>query len=146
MFSLVCSNDQERHSVATTYRHRFRLELRAVIQEVRNPGHGKDIRSPGGGGSGHASSNIDGRPPSPEMEISAGESDPRQKSFASRVRTEAVAKGALGEGDRGLTAKEFSEALMRCPEMLEAFGSQLVARFRHRHRPIWMAPFSRKGS
>jgi len=50
------------------------------------------------------------------------------------------------EGEKGatVTADEFSEALVRCPEMLEAFGTQLAARLRHRHRPIWMAPFLRK--
>ncbi|CAM9635157.1 unnamed protein product, partial [Hapterophycus canaliculatus] len=177
LFSLVCSNDQERHSVATTYRHRFRLELRAVMQEVRNPGGGKNTRDVGGRSGSHASSPsrkcspcgrkdgalqrpntsydsetlglrgspIDGRPTSTATETQAGESDPRQGSCESKGGREAMAKGASGEGDMGVTVEEFAEALMRCPEMLEAFGSQLVARFRHRHRPIWMAPFSRKG-
>lgn len=45
----------------------------------------------------------------------------------------------------GVTVEEFSEALVRCPEMLEVFGNQLAARLRHRHRPAWMAPILRKG-
>ena len=49
MFTLVCSNQQERHAVTTTYRHRFRLELQAVMQERRDPNRFKFRGSRGGG-------------------------------------------------------------------------------------------------
>ncbi|CAM9989688.1 unnamed protein product [Scytosiphon promiscuus] len=189
VFSLVCSNDQERHKLATTYRHRFRLELRAVMQEERRPGHGKHYRHLGDGSGSRAlskaadtncallksgkcspchkrdgplqgaearhnsetlhlaASPVDGRPSSAATEVAEGESDPiGTTSCLSQGRREATAKCTSEKGDKGVTTEEFREALMRCPEMLEAFGSQLMARFRHRHRPIWMAPFSRKGS
>ena len=163
MFTLVCSNDQERHSVTTTYRHRFRLELRAVVQERRGSLRlrtGNQQSGGGGGGGGGDYSSPNGRHSKPK-----GMSNPphRHAAEARRSRPAAAEKAAarknadrseradegavlpeVGEKGVAVTAEEFSEALVRCPEMLEAFGNQLAARFRHRHRPIWMAPFLRK--
>eukprot|EP00752_Nemacystus_decipiens_P011276 g10020.t3 len=167
MFTLVCSNDQERHAVTTTYRHRFRLELRAVMRERRSP-----VRSRAGSQHHHAESGGGspgaedaGCPPprrgsasskapsgSPPRLRDAGEAhdvwhvDSRPESGEAKHRGEVCGRGSPDDGgEQGVTAEEFSEALVRCPEMLEAFGSQLAARFRHRHRPVWMAPFLRKG-
>lgn len=187
LFFVVCSNDQERHSVSTTYRHRFRLELLAVMQEARSSGHARNSRHRGSKGGGHASSfatndhcrspvagssssrpkNSDplrtsnpqsertsvhflrpsaGSPPgSAATEPRARESDPRRISAESPDEGKAPEKASSEQRAKGVTVEEFSEALRRCPEMLEAFGSQLAARLRHKHRPIWMAPFSRKG-
>lgn len=196
IFTLVCSNDQERHAVTTTYRHCFRLELRAVLRERRrksarfgnsNQHHGE--RNGGGGGGADYGSNkgFGSSPLSPHCGIHSSKEDqssssqpsdafhanseiscsdsPVAAAQTSRVNNSAAsstrpkwgeAKQHRGEGkeggadpsreeEKGVTAEEFSEALVRCPEMLEAFGNQLTARFRHRHRPIWMAPFLRKG-
>lgn len=209
MFTLVCSNDQERHAMTTTYRHRFRLELRAVLLERRrNParlrnssqhhgesngnGNGGSGGDGGGGGYGStkkgvASSSLspDGgnrssteeqtSPRKPSDAIHANRGTPcsnsptagvdrltaaetlrvKKSTASSRRPTWGEANQNQGDGkdkggppreqEKGVTAEEFSEALVRCPEMLEAFGTQLAARFRHRHRPIWMAPFLRKG-
>lgn len=189
MFTLVCSNDQERHAVTTTYRHRFRLELRAVMQERRRNSarFGNSIQhraeSNGNGGSGgcgsnkgvgsssfsphdsnHSSKEAQNDPPQPPDavhakntpvagQLAAAETSRMNKSAtrlkwggAKQNRGEGKEReGPPGDEEKGVTAEEFSEALIRCPEMLEAFGNQLAARFRHRHRPIWMAPFLRKG-
>ena len=63
----------------------------------------------------------------------------------SPVAIEAGAEAVVSQREGGVTVEEFSEALVRCPEMLEVFGTQLAARLRHRHRPAWMAPILRKG-
>lgn len=184
MFTLVCSNDQERHVVTTTYRHRFYLELRAVMQEGRNPLRFRNNQNNGGDG-GYDSPNMvesdrclspphrpsnrsseDGKASSLQPDAYSSTETPHVLPTGGRPTTAEPAKerpgtrlekgdghgrgGASGMGspgpeENGVTAEEFSEALARCPEMLEAFGSQLDARLRHRHRPIWMAPFMRKG-
>ncbi|CAM9905961.1 unnamed protein product [Ectocarpus sp. 12 AP-2014] len=184
MFTLVCSNDQERHTVTTTYRHRFYLELRAVIQEGRNPLRFRNNQNNGGDG-GYDSPNMvesdrclspphrpsnrsseDGKASSLQPDAYSSTETPHVFPTGGRPTTAEPAKerhgtqlqtgdghgrgGASGMGspgpeENGVTAEEFSEALARCPEMLEAFGSQLDARLRHRHRPIWMAPFMRNG-
>lgn len=184
IFTLVCSNDKERHAVTTTYRHRFYLELRAVMQQGRNPLRFRNNQNNGGDG-GYESPNVveSDRCPSPPHRPSNRSSEEGKASSlqpdaypstetahvlptGGRPTTAEPAKelpgtrpqkgdthgrgGASGMGspgaeENGVTAEEFSEALTRCPEMLEAFGNQLEARLRHRHRPIWMAPFMRKG-
>ena len=53
--------------------------------------------------------------------------------------------GAEGGEENGASVEDFSEALVRCPEILEAFGEQLKERLWHRHRPAWMAPILRTG-
>lgn len=169
MFTLVCSNEQERHAMTTTYRHRFRLELEAVIHERRNlnrfryRGTGDPV-SPTAAGAAAAkpcasspqsrSSNTR-RQPNKALVGGArtlpgerpGEAKP--KTFYAAPEAFPLGNDGGGKGKRrregGVTAEEFSEALVRCPEILEAFGSQLVARLRHRHRPSWMAPILRKG-
>ena len=166
MFTLVCSNDQERHAVTTTYRHRFRLELRAVMQERRSfvrfrtndPHHRAEsgTSSPEAEDSSYRSpqrgSASSKEPNSPPQLCHAGDAqggspvDGRAAWVAAKDRGEdGGGRGSPEDGGKSVTAEEFSEALVRCPEMLEAFGSQLAARFRHRHRPVWMAPFLRKG-
>ncbi|CBJ31437.1 hypothetical protein Esi_0256_0006 [Ectocarpus siliculosus] len=184
MFTLVCSNDQERHAVTTTYRHRFYLELRAVMQEGRNPLRFRNNQNNSGDG-GYNSPNMvesdrclspphrprnrsskDGKASSLQLDAYSSTETPHVLPTGGRPTTAEPAKerpgarlqkgdghgrgGASGMGspgpeENGVTAEEFSEALARCPEMLQAFGSQLDARLRHRHRPIWMAPFMRKG-
>ncbi|CAM9810191.1 unnamed protein product, partial [Ectocarpus fasciculatus] len=184
MFTLVCSNDQERHAVKTTYRHRFNLELRAVMQEGRNPLRFRNNQN-NGGDDGYESPNMvesdrclsaphrpsnrsseEGKASSLKPGANSPTETPHVLPTTGRPTTAEPAKerpgnrqkkgdgdgrgGASGIGspraeENGVTAEEFSEALARCPEMLEAFGSQLEARLRHRHRPIWMAPFMRKG-
>lgn len=147
MFTLVCSNDQERHAVTTTYRHRFRLELRAVMRErrssVRFRANNQHHANSSGNGSPEAE---DSTWPSPKRGSASSEepSSPPQLRHAGEAQSVSSVGGRL-DAEKVVTAEEFSEALVRCPEMLEAFESQLAARFRHRHRPIWMAPFLRKG-
>lgn len=165
MFTLVCSNDQERHAVTTTYRHRFRLELTAVMQERRslvrlrtNRQH-HHAESDGNSSpevedsvctSPHRGSASSKEPNNPPQLRHAGEAlsvspaGGRPQLDEAKDRGVAGGQGSTKDEEKGVTADEFSEALMRCPEMLEAFGSQLAARFRHRHRPVWMAPFLRK--
>lgn len=181
MFTLVCSNDQERHAVTTTYRHRFRLELKAVMQERRNPyrfrhrgnrggetggggGRGRHCVSPSGAVVQTAPDSLSPRPVcssknlgrpnvhssgartlSPGWPAADKENTSATTLEAFPTESEGPTKGGwTGEGG-GVTAEEFSEALVRCPEMLQVFGTQLAARLRHRHRPPWMAPILRKG-
>lgn len=189
MFTLVCSNQQERHAVTTTYRHRFRLELQAVMQERRNPnrfkfrgsrGDGEPPPSlpagtaaetaPGGAGEGESSSRPECTPSSiskPDMNSRReGDASPAGQLAETVIDRSAVAidsaaatqkqppvvvvvgagaEAVVPQREGGVTVEEFSEALVRCPEMLEVFGNQLAARLRHRHRPAWMAPILRKG-
>lgn len=187
MFTLVCSNQQERHAVTTTYRHRFRLELQAVMQERRNPNRFKFRGSRGGGepsplsparkaaeaasGGGEGGSSLQpectsGGLSKPDVHPNPSETgvSPTGQlaetvidrsavaiySSAAAQKQPPVAVGAGAEAavpqrEGGVTVEEFSEALVRCPEMLEVFGHQLAARLRHRHRPAWMAPILRKG-
>lgn len=164
VFTLVCSNDQERHAVTTTYRHRFRLELRAVMQERRSLVRLRTNDQHHGGGRSGSPEAVDSSclPPRRGSPSSKQSNSPLQQRHAggtqsaspvgdrpeweeeAKRREEANGRGSPEDRERGVTAEEFSEALVRCPEMLEAFGSQLAAMFRHRHRPIWMAPFLRK--
>lgn len=171
MFTLVCSNERERHAVTTTYRHRFRLELKAVMQEYRSPyrfeytGKAGGASSAGGDRSGSCESAaavttmtlrdcptppaVTALPPHPNAHVSKATTPsparlPAATTKHSATRPEAFPAVNEGGGS-SVSVEEFKEALMRCPEMLEAFGSQLAARFRYRHRPSWMAPILRAG-
>lgn len=171
MFTLVCSNEEERHSVSTTYRHRFRFEMQTVMKERRNQnrevaaaaGECDDARmtdqSPsarskteliGSYGTRDGACSRSGR----REEWTNNEASPRSDGDESFKTDDNRGRGVTVEGragygcrgdQRGITAEEFTEALLRCPEMIEAFGSQLVARLRYRHRPAWMAPILRAG-
>lgn len=174
MFTLVSSNEEERHSLTTTYRHRFRLELQAVMDETRNAGRLKPARgesqaaapsSPSRAPTNLPRSNVhadgtrsqpnspvelkkntyaSGRcsPSPPDEHFSTGEQH-NEAAMGGRYRGVGVEVRAVGE--RGVTAEEFTEALMRCPAMMEAFEIQLASRLRYRHRPAWMAPILRAG-
>lgn len=156
--------------MTTTYRHRFRLELRAVIQERRSVvrfrtkhqhHHHHHHRAESGDGSPEAEEassypspqrdSASSKEPNSPPQLHAGEArdvspvDGWPECSEAKDRGEVGGRGSPEDGEKGVTAEEFSEALARCPEMLEAFGNQLAARFRHRHRPVWMAPFLRKG-
>lgn len=170
MFTLVCSNEEERHAVSTTFRHRFRLEMQTVMKERRNRnreavGAAKCVDAGMTDQSSSARSKTElmgshgGRDGACSRsghleEWNNSETSPRPddeepfKTDDERGRGSTV-EGRAGDGcrddQRGITAEEFTEALLRCPEMIEAFGSQLVARLRYRHRPVWMAPILRAG-
>lgn len=188
MFTLVCSNDEERHAVKITYRHRFRLELQAVIQERRNPRllspHSSGIVAGGDGeieygrdGCGaldiHEQSEMPTEQTSPPEHFCSVPAEVRQVSMPLPVPVvansfvsggDSLLNGAKGKKKtssskarcpgsnresawriNSVSAQEFEEALMRCPGMVEAFGNNLAARLRYRHRPPWMAPILRGG-
>lgn len=161
----------------TTYRHRFRPELLATVDERRgsNPAgqrRGTRVEKAGVDGEkdddarwseraivGTVSATYSSSPPAslsrhhvPGTDARASEANALSPKTlpnsicrgASPAPTPAISK-SWEIGSDGVTAGEFSEALARCPEMLDAFESQLAARFRHRHRPAWMAPILRKG-
>lgn len=159
MFLLVCSNEEEIHTVKTIYWHRFRLELEAVMKEQQTRGRSKPRHSEGGGIGGACSG--DGRARALSTRRAGSRSlSPRRLSSSNVQRQPCTSEGVGGfdatkeafslgiEGigeDIGVTANHFSEALARCPEILEVFGKQLEG-WRHRyHRPLWMAPILRKG-
>ena len=176
--------------MTTTYRHRFRLELQAVMQERRDPNRFKFRGSRGGDPSRlsptETSEGVGGGADSvsrPELSTgsilkpgvhsseagatatnqlvdtvvdrsavaidgSAATQKQPQVAIAQQQTPVAIEAGAEDRApgrEAGVTVEQFSEALVRCPEMLEVFGNQLAARLRHRHRPAWMAPILRKG-
>lgn len=201
MFTLICSNDEERHAVITTFRHQFRLDLQAVMKEGRNPRCFDRPHQDGGGGGecrwdraidngitidvyGQSSdvanlvqssknlsscsparshlalgspcmlpetsttSNVDsvhsncGSPPAANKQSTIGNT----ALLSEDLPTGDVVRGVERGGRGGISVEEFTEALMRCPSMVEAFGNHLAARLRHRHRPAWMAPILRTGA
>lgn len=158
MFLLVCSNEEEIHTVKTIYWHHFRLELEAVMKEQQTRGRSKP-RSSEGDGIGRGGSGDDNRASALSTRPASSRSLSPRRLSSSNIQhrpytsegvgnfdatREAFSLGLDGVGDDiGVTVNHFSKALARCPEMLEIFGKQLE-RLRHMyHRPLWMAPIFR---
>lgn len=162
MFLLVCSNEEDIHTVKTIYWHHFRLELEAVIKEQQTPGRSKPRLSEGDGvgrgGDGGDGDDDDRASALSTRPVTSRSLSPRRLSSSNiqhrpctfegvvnfDATKEAFSLGVEGVGeDIGVRVNHFSKALARCPEMLEVFGKQLEGLRHMYHRPLWMAPIFR---
>lgn len=165
LFTIVCSNDEERHVIIMMYRHQFRLILQVILRQRRGFWClGRSVVRTGSQDAnkvGYDGFKAGGISPVEKSSAIIVEGSGQKESRLALKRSHLVSRLEqptkkpdlsmkcgleTAVGVSGITSEDFEEALMRCPDLVNAFGKYLGQRLRHRHRPAWTAPILQGGT